>query len=72
MNDKTNLGAKVDELNKNAKPKMSQVINYNYTSNIKADGSNKDQLEKASRKSSLESKEDFEDMMRRNLRLGFN
>lgn len=72
VNDKTNLGAKVDELNKNAKPKMSQVINYNYTSNIKADGSNKDQLEKASRKSSLESKEDFEDMMRRNLRLGFN
>lgn len=72
VNDKTNLSAKVDELNKNAKPNMSQVINYNYTSNIKADGSNKDQLEKASRNSALESKEDFEDMMRRNLRLGFN
>lgn len=72
VNDKTNLGAKVDELNKNAKSNMSPVVNYNYTANIKADGSNKDQLEKASRQSSLESKEDFEDMMRRNLRLGFN
>lgn len=72
VNDKTNLGSKVDELNKSARSNMSQVVNYNYTSNIKADGTDKDQLQKMSRKTSDESKDNFEDMMRRQRRLGFS
>lgn len=70
VNGSSNIDSFANDM-RNRQSNGNSVINYNYTSNIKAEASDKDKLTKVSQQSYQEAQSNFTDMLRQQSRLGF-